>query len=387
MRLFIEPNDVWLFRDGRPFDVYAGHRARTLFPPFPTVVQGMIRSAHLAFCGVRLDDYLHGKAPEEIIEAIGAPSSSPPFKLRGPFVARRLDSSSRLQRFFPRPADAYLRDGKYVALQPQELEEGIRSNLPDNLRLLYPPKNPEEEKSSGKVSGLDDWWPESALLKYLDGKTVTQAELREYAISKKAGKPENPVPIFERENRFGVHLQSDIRRPRDGFIYEIEYARLEDGFGLEVEVNGLPDKQWPQTGMVRLGGDGRAARFTRLDGLLTLPSVDTVGNKTKIYFATPAYFACGWKPMSWTIFFEDHAELVAAALDKPLAVGGIDLANAEKSAHSEKAAADMHKPSRRYVQAGSVYFFAGNLKLQENVLGVTDDGQNLGFGQIIFGRW
>ena len=381
MRLFIEPNDVWLFRDGRPFDVYAGHRAHTLFPPFPTVVQGMIRSAHLAFCNVRLDDYLRGDAPAEIINAIGAPSTAPPFQLRGPFVAR-LAANQQTQRFFPRPADAYLLDGSYVALQPQAPETNTLSNIPDDLRLLYPPREPEE-KSAGKVSGLDDWWPQSVLLKYLGGQAVPQNELREQA----TGEAEKAASIFARENRFGVHLESGIRRPRDGFIYEIEYARLEDGFGLEIEVQGLPAENWPRTGMVRLGGDGRAARFTQLDGALTLPAVDGAGNNTKIYFATPAYFTGGWKPQSWTNFFADHPELVAAALDKPLALGGIDLAHAEKSPHSDKAATEMHKPSRRYVQAGSVYFFAGDLKLQKNVLGVTDDGQNLGFGQIIFGRW
>jgi CRISPR-associated protein Cmr3 len=385
MRLFIEPNDVWLFRDGRPFDVYAGHRAHTLFPPFPTVVQGMIRSAHLAFCNVRLDDYLRGNAPKEIIEAIGAPSTAPPFKLRGPFVAK-LGANQPTQRFFPRPAEAYLIDASYVALKPREPEANTLSNIPDGLRLLYPTREPKE-KASGKVSGLDDWWPETVLQNYLRDGEVAQAELRQAAGGKKAGNLDSPISIWKSEDRFGVHLQSDIRRPRDGFIYEIEYARLEDGFGLEIEVQGLPDEQWPQTGMVRLGGDGRAARFTRLDGPLALPPVETVGDKTKVYFATPAYFAGGWKPENWAIFFAGHAELVAAALDKPLAVGGIDLANAEKSARSDEAATAMHKPARRYVQAGSVYFFAGSLKLQENVLGVTDDGQNLGFGQIIFGRW
>lgn len=385
MRLFIEPNDVWLFRDGRPFDVYAGHRAHTLFPPFPTVMQGMIRSAHLAFCNVRLDDYLHGNAPKEIIDAIGAPSTVPPFKLRGPFVAKRR-SNQQIEKFFPRPADAYLIDGSYVALKPREPEINTLSNIPDGLRLLYPAREPQEQ-SSGKVSGLDNWWPETVLQNYLRDGEVTKVELRQAINGKKANNLDSPISIWKTEDRFGVHLQSDVRRPRDGFLYEIEYARLEDGFGLEIEVEGLPEEPWPQTGMVRLGGDGRAARFTKLAGSPALPPVGAVGDKTKIYFATPAYFTGGWKPKNWADFFAGEVELVAAALDKPLAVGGIDLASAEKSIRSDQAATDMHKPARRYVQAGSVYFFADNLKLQENVLGVTDDGQNLGFGQIILGRW
>ena len=30
--LFIEPTDVWFFRDGRPFPTGGGHTARGIFP-------------------------------------------------------------------------------------------------------------------------------------------------------------------------------------------------------------------------------------------------------------------------------------------------------------------------------------------------------------------
>ncbi|HXG18262.1 MAG TPA: type III-B CRISPR module-associated Cmr3 family protein, partial [Methylomirabilota bacterium] len=44
MYLFLEAIDVWLFRDGRPFDARSDHRAESLFPPYPSVMQGAIRS-------------------------------------------------------------------------------------------------------------------------------------------------------------------------------------------------------------------------------------------------------------------------------------------------------------------------------------------------------
>ena len=362
MRLFIEPNDVWLFRDGRPFDVYAGHRARTIFPPFPTVVQGMIRSAHLAFCGVSLDAYLNSKAPQAIIDAIGAPSAPPPFKLRGPFVAKR-EPDGTLQRYFPRPADSYWDGKEYVSLRP-ESQAGIASNLPEGLQLLCP----RDKKPQAKIDTLQNWWSETDLQKYLTEKQVSMSD-------------RSPA-IFASESRIGIHLQSDIRRPRDGFIYEIEYARLTDGFGLIVEVEGLLEShQWPTEGMVRFGGDSRAARFSQVPAEFSFPTPVSDGGKTKLYFATPTYFKKGWKPESWQDFFDGNVEPVAAAMEKPFVLGGIDLAKAEKGND------DIHKPSRRYVPAGSVYFFEDEIKLKEGVHAVSDDGANLGFGQIIFGRW
>lgn len=51
MRLFIRPVDVWLFRDGKPFDAASDHRARSLFPPYPSTMQGVIRSKALVHLG------------------------------------------------------------------------------------------------------------------------------------------------------------------------------------------------------------------------------------------------------------------------------------------------------------------------------------------------
>jgi CRISPR-associated protein Cmr3 len=51
MQLFLEALDVWLFRDGRPFDAGSDHRARSLFPPYPTVIQGVIRSHQVVVTG------------------------------------------------------------------------------------------------------------------------------------------------------------------------------------------------------------------------------------------------------------------------------------------------------------------------------------------------
>ncbi len=42
--LLIEPLDVLLFRDGRPFSAGMDHLAGSVFPPLPSTIAGFIRS-------------------------------------------------------------------------------------------------------------------------------------------------------------------------------------------------------------------------------------------------------------------------------------------------------------------------------------------------------
>jgi len=52
--LFFEAVDVWLFRDGRPFTAGSDHVAHSVFPPYPSVMQGAIRSNQLVLLNVDL---------------------------------------------------------------------------------------------------------------------------------------------------------------------------------------------------------------------------------------------------------------------------------------------------------------------------------------------
>ena len=72
-------------------------------------------------------------------------------------------------------------------------------------------------------------------------------------------------------------------------------------------------------------------------------------------------------------------KLVAAAVGRYESIGGFDWAK------------ETHKPARRYVPAGSVYFFEceGQSELDPDLINgaITDNGAAIGFGQIIIGRW
>lgn len=110
MHLFLEAIDVWLFRDGRPFDARSDHRAASLFPPYPTVMQGVIRSHHLVVKNVDLHD------SQQIVAMVGTADNYNTLCLRGPFIAKR--ELGKIVRYLPIPAHAVLGEKGYVTLTP-----------------------------------------------------------------------------------------------------------------------------------------------------------------------------------------------------------------------------------------------------------------------------
>lgn len=350
MQLFFEALDVWLFRDGRPFDAGSDHRAESTFPPYPSVIQGAIRSHQLALLGVNLTD------AAAISAAVGTATDFKGLRLRGPFLARH-EPGKGLVRYFPLPADAAPghTEGCYKSLAPQPIPEGVLTSAPTPW-LLLPTDPPKKEKS-----GL--WLDEDNLLRCLAGQEAQTI---------------NGNELFERESRFGIGLDSQPRVTREGALYEVEFIRPGAGVGLLVEVAGYDN--WPAEGVLRLGGEGHAARYWQLSEPLAWPPLpERLPPRFKLYFATPTYFENGWQPKGWDSFFTGKVTLQAAAVRRYESVGGFDIAAGD------------HKPARRYVPAGSVYFFecTGEVRLKPGLVqnAITDFGAEIGFGQIIIKEW
>ncbi|HLI28299.1 MAG TPA: type III-B CRISPR module-associated Cmr3 family protein [Chloroflexota bacterium] len=375
MILFLEPIDVWLFRDGRPFDALSDHRAESRFPPYPTVLQGAIRSHHLVVQGINLRDAAAIRA------AVGTAEDFGTLRLRGPFVARR--EGARLVRYLPQPADAVaLGEAELARLPAQERDAG-----PWWVQPAASPRAPGEglrtSAPTPRLLGLGDaprkgreglWLAEDALRRYLRGEAVA-ALPRERLVA--------------RESRLGIARDDNRRTTRQGALYEVEFVRPAPDVGLLVEVEGYAG--WPPQGLMRLGGEGHGARFAQvghaesdLAGVRVAPwpaPPDPLPARFKVYFATPTYFAGGWQPAAgdWSRFFAGPVELVAAAVGRYESVGGFDLAR------------NGHKPARRYVPAGSVYYFAaqGPARLRPELVqgALTEWGAEIGLGQIIVEEW
>lgn len=352
MWLFLEPMDVWLFRDGRPFDALSDHRAQSIFPPYPSVIQGAIRSHHLVVKNV---DFREKK---KIAEVVGTAEDYKDLRMRGPFLARR--EKEKVVYYFPLPADAQPTDGNKFrpASRPQRIPVSAAASGPTS-KLLGLGQGDQPKKGR---SGL--WLHERALLAYLGDREVV-------------GVPEEY--LFWRESRFGIGIDDARRTAREHALYEVEFIRPCRKVGLLVQVEGYDG--WPEQGVLRIGGEGRGAFFQRVEPSPWPAVPEELPPRFKIYFATPTCFLGGWQPVGgdWSRFFDGRVELVAAAIHKYESIGGYDWAN------------DGHKPARRYVPAGSVYYFEclGHSRFKPNLIqnAVTDFGAQIGFGQIIVKEW
>ncbi len=353
MKLFLTPVDVWLFRDGRPFDAGDDHYACSLFPPYPSVMQGAIRSHHLVVKGVDLRDR------QAIAKTVGTAEDFGALRMRGPFIAHR-SADGRLTRYFPAPADAVPNgEGRLKAITPQSAADrkvvtSADSQLP---LLLFPHLGAEAKKPE-----LGGWLAEDALRRCLHGEPV---------------EPTPAEALFTLEHRYGIGLDSDRRTTQEGLLYAAEFVRPCDGVGLYVEVEGYDG--WLVRGVMRIGGEGRGARFEQVDALAWPAPPAPLPQRFKLYFATPTYFTNGWQPASWNRFFDGEVALQAVALRGYEARGGYDWASGSQ------------KPARRYVPAGSVYYFEakGNVRLRPGLIqnAVTDYGAEIGFGQVIISEW
>jgi CRISPR-associated protein Cmr3 len=350
--LFLEPVDVWLFRDGRPFDAGSAHRAESMFPPYPTVIQGAIRTHQLEIKNIDFND-------KSIIEkTVGKPDDYGNLRLRGPFLARI--ENGKVVRYFPQPADAMVNEGiKLFPAQPTQPLSHLKTS--QILPYLFSSKT-----LSGKQSD-QLWLSQNTLIDYLDGKNVEGVRSNELYLS---------------ENRTGIGMV-DKRVVDEGMLYEVGTIRLKENVGLVVEMDGYDEPEWHQTGYFHLGGEKRLAYFSQKSiDELPLPSGELYQYRFKIYFATPTYFENGWQPSSWKKFFEGNVKLIAAALSHYETVGGFNwVANPNSSL--------AHRPARRFVPAGSVYYFEGKSQLKSDLIqqAVTEFGAEIGFGQIIIKEW
>lgn len=391
MRLFIEPTDVWLFRDGKPFDAGSDHRARSLFPPNPTTLQGALRGKLFAMAGVSREDFVDQREVQAqvLAQKIGKPGEPPPFALRGPYLARR-EENGRIVCYLPLPADVVRVGDELRVLQPLKetpftfneplaacrrtlsraaprspLFGGLESPpdvLSDNLLGMGKSLRPLWTKTDKPSKEARGWLDVGSLRACLNGQAPLPRRIKRDA------------EFFTHESRFGVGIESGIKRPQEGLLYQVEFIRPRDNVGLAVEVVG--EIYLPEPGMLALGGELRAARYEKR--AFELPDVcRPESDRFKVYFATPAYFDKGWQSADWNKRLDGDVTLVAAAVGRAQSLGGWDVAN------------NWHKPMRRYVPAGSVFYFQANGRVEYNGQPVTDDESDgkIGYGQVLFGTW
>jgi CRISPR-associated protein Cmr3 len=384
MRIFIQPCEVLLFRTGHPFNAGENHYADTLFPPTPETLQGAIRATIAAYWNP--DKTLAEVFQEpELVSLIGDQEHYGRFSLTGITLGRRSKNTpagSPIERLFPMPAHFLTEESgakQLVRLQPRPHDTAIVSNLPEKLQLLYP-----DRPVQSKLEPVRGWLSEQSLQKALHGQEdITRSEIID------------PATIYVHELRQGIGINNQSKTTAEGQFYQARMLRMnhrsEDPFiyGFVVDMRLLQTRQQetilpnqfstdeqtqhllrlPDQGWMILGGERRAARFEVIENRNEQPEQWQEGNL--LYLATPATFTRGWQPHTWP-----GAEPIAVAMERYQPIGGWQLSPGSSEGKS--------KTLRRYVPAGSIYFFSSRV---QRIHSFTDYGGQIGYGITYAGEY
>jgi len=359
--IFIDPVDVLYLRGNRLFGG-AGEHGEALMPPWPSVASGAVRSHLLSNSGADFDDFANGMTglfDASLQQALGTPQEPGSFTLR--WFSPAVLEDGVVQPVFPLPQDVFVPDpaerGQVPAevhmLHPQPLPEGVRTSAPlEQVAVL------RRDAPAKPASG---WWlNEAGLQAWVKGKPLTPDHL--IAIS----------DVWRSEQRLGIARDTDTATAAEGQIYTTEtiaFRRWQDrqgGFLALVDgmVDAVPD------GLLRFGGDGRAARLQRADWQPPEPDWQRIKNEQacRILLSTPGLFAAGWRlpGMDETGHWQLpdgslKGRVVAAAVARGRTVSGWDLtAFSDPRREREKRTAGLGhpKPAQRSVPVGSVYWLS-----------------------------
>lgn len=330
---FLEPLDVLLLRGNKLFGD-PGSYGEALMPPWPSVAAGAIRSRMLADENVNFTAFAHGLAPHP---SLGSPQAPGPFKINAFHLARR-GQNGTLEALMPLPADlsviadeqGQLRVGRRI---PTATTAGLLSSSP--LPLLPVLAETQRDKP---VAGY--WLRESGWKKYLHGQPPCIPDLV------------HCDDLWLLDYRVGVGLDSATRSAAEGHLFSAQAVAMKPGVGFLVGITGA---QPPNTGSVRLGGDGRAAAISSAAVQLAEPDFTALAQAgcCRLILTSPGLFVGGWPlpgmndegHIQWG---EISARVVCAAVPRAEVISGWDLAKNQGKGGP--------KPAQRAAPTGSVYW-------------------------------
>ncbi len=351
---FIEPLDVLFLRGNRLFGE-AGSYGESLVPPWPSAAAGALRARMLVDRHPGWAPSRGAALPEDL--ELGSAAAPGTFTLTAFHLARRT-AEGKVEPILPPPADLVITDGGgrgpvARAMRPHRLDTRLASSYDEALPMHPVLASPTRAKPA---SG---WWlTATGWRRYLAGEVPEGAECFVHVRE-----------LWAYDERVGVGLDEKTRRASDGRLFTVQAVapRLlpeaerphEGAVGFLVGVDGAEP---PDEGLLRLGGDGRAALLRPVAGSpMPEPAWDELAGsgRCRLVLPTPGIFEGGWLPTGATrgedgIRFDLHGvrgRIVCAAVPRREVVSGWDLANWGP------------KPAERAAAPGSVYW----LKLDEGV--------------------
>lgn len=367
--LFLEPLDTLFFRDNRPFSAGEDTFAESTLPS-PLTVYGAIGSYILNKNSTDPVSFFKKTSEDPTLGLYDDVLTNTNLRLRGPFFVR-----DKLV-YLPSPANLFRKSTTFISLP--DLEAEPKWDIEDNS--LKPMKLPPNEKAE-PVKGF---LPLRDIERYLKDDLISIS-------------PIESDNLFLPEARVGHKLNRDTLTVEEGFLYSAGHLRFEDYLSgrehkktkIVVCVDGV-DLDVFSDETIFLGGERRRVKIGAEEGNSFIPQSREVLSKIKenkqffLYFVTPTIFKDGFARQSWPF----DAELVGAAIDKPLYLSG----------WKRTALAKGHpRPLRKVAPAGSVYFFKADGWQDESFdelygeyhfnKSLSEEYPCAGFGITLIGVW
>lgn len=347
---FVEPLDVLMVRGNKSFGS-AGEYGEVVMPPWPSLFAGAFRSSILGKDGERLVRFVAGERLDGSLgDVLGTPDKPGAFRITWVSLARHLSSAATapgpgsskgevdgVMPIIPLPADLVAFAEKeipsLVPLTPRPLPAGVSAGgcLP-LIALLRIPK---------QVKPVDgQWLDEAGLAAHIAG-SVPKTTL-------------NGGNVFKRETRLGIALDTQTRTATEGALYTTDAIAFRKGGGFLVGIDGA-DGVLQESGFLRLGGDGKGARYRRVPYEPSPAPLEAIDRSKcfRLILSTPGVFSGGWVPERVTKEGDPYrlqgegfsARLACAAVPRHETISGWDLAKWQP------------KTAQRVAPAGSVYWF------------------------------
>jgi len=287
---FVEPIDSLFVRGNLAFGSEGEHGAGVMPPP-PSLFAGAFRSAILGQNPRALEQFIqNGRCDDpHLVAALGTPHEPGRFRIRWSSLAVRREGNppEAIEPVFPLPADLVRFDEGFAQLTPSQ-PANLNSLVSDNRALprvavLHTGK---QAKPQANVYLNEVGWR-----KHLSGLLPDDQDCVK------------PADLYSRDPRLGIGLNADARTAESGLIYTTEgYAFsptarpdqerprfTETGF--LVGIDGA-DGLLPDTGFLRLGGDGRGASYRRVDYRHAVTSLDHAvrSDRFRLILTTPGLF-------------------------------------------------------------------------------------------------
>ncbi|MGD0856904.1 MAG: type III-B CRISPR module-associated protein Cmr3 [Dehalococcoidia bacterium] len=355
MIISLQALDTLFFRDAKPFNMREDFVATSVFPPYPSVIYGALRSAYFS-SDISSLAYVNG--PEDPTRNL---------RIRGIYLQVGEDICLPLPFDCARKKNGKQDDTAYLLTM---FKAPAASSCPTPY-ILGP-------SFSEEIESVEDGLIELASFNdYLGSNTscFSYLHMQECVLT---------------ENKLGIRQNRTTGTADEHCLYRIGMKRLESQVSkgrhnqrvsLIIDFEGM---ELPAEGLMRIGGEGKAAFYRNIESPMVVKP-ELINNWFKIYLATPAIFRLGWLPC-WIDPQSGQGEygglkvrILTAAIGRYLTVGGYDIVK------------NSPKSMRRAVPAGSVYYLEVLEGERERVIelfhgnNISDFDSRQGFGLALVG--